>query len=192
MSRQSMIAPLGPRIEPPANLGWHWIRRLSALFSKKVLGRVAAKCMMCATPTAWLQSVQTQKNIMNNNNNATAVTEEEINSLLREATDAEQQAHSARVWASPEYVSSAQAAASAAWTAYRAASASAAATTTASSASSASATLATKFHRDNSVTLWNVYSQTWQRVRASRVSDEILSSLSAGERARIARMAARC
>jgi len=61
-------------------------------------------------------------------------------------------------------------------------------TATASSSSS----LATRYHRDNSVTVWSVFSQTWERIRASRVSDEILSSLSAGERARIARMAARC
>jgi hypothetical protein len=115
MSRQSMIAPLEPRIEPPANLGWHWIRRLSALFSKKVLGRVAAKCMMCATPTAWLQSVEPKNNM------------------------------------------------------YK-----------------------TKYHKDQSVTLWNVYTQTWQRVRASRISSEILASLSSAERTRIARMSARC
>ena len=50
----------------------------------------------------------------------------------------------------------------------------------------------TKFNRDNSVTLWNVYTQTWQRIRASRVSDEVLASLSSQERTRIARMAARC
>ena len=56
-----MIALLGPRIEPPANLGWHWIRKLSALFLKKVLGRVAAKCMMCVIPTAWLPVVNKKK-----------------------------------------------------------------------------------------------------------------------------------
>jgi hypothetical protein len=50
----------------------------------------------------------------------------------------------------------------------------------------------TKYNRDNTITVWNVYTQTWQRIRASRVSDEILASLSPAERARIARMAARC
>jgi hypothetical protein len=49
----------------------------------------------------------------------------------------------------------------------------------------------TKYHKDQSVTLWNVYTQTWQRIRASRVSDEVLSSLSPEERKRIARMSAR-
>ena len=46
-----------------------------------------------------------------------------------------------------------------------------------------------KFHHDGSVTLWNVYQQRWQRIRASRISDEILASLSRGERSRVARMA---
>jgi hypothetical protein len=52
---------------------------------------------------------------------ATAVTEEQLDALLREATDADQQAADARLWASPEYVGVAQAAAEAAWAAYRAA-----------------------------------------------------------------------
>jgi len=63
---------------------------------------------------------------------------------------------------------------------------------TTASSSSASSALTTRYHRDNSVTVWNIFSQTWQRIRASRVSDEILASLSAGERARIAKAAARC
>jgi hypothetical protein len=50
----------------------------------------------------------------------------------------------------------------------------------------------TKYHRDGSVTFWNIFTQTWQRRSASRISDEILSSLSSAERTRIARMAARC
>ena len=50
----------------------------------------------------------------------------------------------------------------------------------------------TKYNKDQSVTVWNVYTQTWQRVRASRVSNEVLATLSPAERVRIARMAARC
>ena len=47
----------------------------------------------------------------------------------------------------------------------------------------------TKYHRDGSVTLWDIYQQCWTRIRASRVPAEILSSLSPEERKRIARMA---
>ena len=47
----------------------------------------------------------------------------------------------------------------------------------------------TKYHRDGSVTLWNVYTQTWQRRSASRISDDVLSTLSPEERKRIAKMA---
>jgi len=50
----------------------------------------------------------------------------------------------------------------------------------------------TVYHRNNTITLWNVYTQTWQRIRASRVSDEVLATLAPEERKRIARMAARC
>ena len=46
----------------------------------------------------------------------------------------------------------------------------------------------TKYHRDGTVTLWDIYRQAWVRIRASRISDEILSSLSSHERTRIARM----
>jgi hypothetical protein len=66
------------------------------------------------------------------------------------------------------------------------------ATTTATASAASAATLTTRFHRDNSVTVWNVYTQSWQRVRASRIADEILASLSPRERARIAKAAARC
>jgi hypothetical protein len=57
--------------------------------------------------------------------------------------------------------------------------------------SSASSALTTRYHRDGSVTVWNVFAQKWQRVRASRISDEILTSLSPRERARIAKIASR-
>lgn len=39
------------------------------------------------------------------------------------------------------------------------------------------------FHRDGSVTLWDVYCQTWRRVRS--LSDAVSSSLSCDERDRI-------
>jgi hypothetical protein len=48
----------------------------------------------------------------------------------------------------------------------------------------------TTFNRDGSVTLWNVYTQAWMRVRAGRISDEVLASLPTRERARIVRMQA--
>jgi hypothetical protein len=46
------------------------------------------------------------------------IKEEEINSLLREATDADQQVSDARLWASVGYVAEKQAAADAAWARY--------------------------------------------------------------------------
>lgn len=48
-------------------------------------------------------------------------TEEQIDALLRTATDADAAVSDARLWASPEYVSDAAAAAEAAWAAYKAA-----------------------------------------------------------------------
>lgn len=42
------------------------------------------------------------------------------------------------------------------------------------------------FHRDGSVTLWNVFTQTWQRF-VNMPADSILATLTAKERARIAR-----
>lgn len=50
---------------------------------------------------------------------------------------------------------------------------------------------ATTFHRDGSVTVWNVYTQGWQRRPASSVSDEVLASLPANERTRVVRMGAK-
>jgi hypothetical protein len=43
----------------------------------------------------------------------------------------------------------------------------------------------TTFHRNGEVTIWNVYTQTWQRSR--RISDDVLASLDASERARVLR-----
>lgn len=47
----------------------------------------------------------------------------------------------------------------------------------------------TTYHRDGSVTLWDVYQQQW--VRSSAFSDEVYASLGAGERARVLRHTAR-
>jgi hypothetical protein len=44
---------------------------------------------------------------------------------------------------------------------------------------------ATKYHRDHTVTVWNVYTQQWERT--SRPSDRVLASLSDQERQRIQR-----
>ena len=50
--------------------------------------------------------------------------------------------------------------------------------------------LNTKFHRDGSVTIWNVYRQQWVRTSASAVTAETLATLTDAERNRIRRMAA--
>jgi hypothetical protein len=49
---------------------------------------------------------------------------------------------------------------------------------------------ATKFHRDGTVTIWNVYRQGWVRYAAAEVPDRIQATLDDAQRARIARMAA--
>ncbi|HRZ55995.1 MAG TPA: hypothetical protein P5525_11125 [Candidatus Paceibacterota bacterium] len=49
----------------------------------------------------------------------------------------------------------------------------------------------TTYHRDGTVTVWDVYSQTWRRIAADQVSDQILASLNETERRRIAKMAER-
>ena len=46
------------------------------------------------------------------------------------------------------------------------------------------------YHRDGTVTLWDCYRQRWTRPAAGEVSDQVLATLSAVERKRIARMAA--
>lgn len=48
---------------------------------------------------------------------------------------------------------------------------------------------ATKYHRDATVTVWDVYRQGW--VRTSAPSDRVLASLTEAERARIARHVAK-
>lgn len=49
----------------------------------------------------------------------------------------------------------------------------------------------TKYHRDGTVTYWDVYTQGWTRQAATDISDEILATLNDKERARILRVAAR-
>jgi hypothetical protein len=44
---------------------------------------------------------------------------------------------------------------------------------------------ATTYHRDNTVTIWDVYQQAW--VRLWQVSDQILASLGDAERERVKR-----
>jgi late competence protein required for DNA uptake (superfamily II DNA/RNA helicase) len=52
-------------------------------------------------------------------------------------------------------------------------------------------TYRTTYHRDGTITVWDVYLQAWRRLAATDVGDEILASLPASERARIARHADR-
>lgn len=47
----------------------------------------------------------------------------------------------------------------------------------------------TTYHRDGTVTVWDVYTQQW--LRTSRPSDQILASLPAEERERVRRHVAR-
>lgn len=49
----------------------------------------------------------------------------------------------------------------------------------------------TTYHRDGTVTVWDVYRQGWRRLRADRISDSLLATLTERERARIERMAAK-
>ena len=54
----------------------------------------------------------------------------------------------------------------------------------------------TKFHRDGTVTVWNVYNQQWERIEAQTLVDQckepfgnlILPTLPQQDRARIERM----
>lgn len=51
----------------------------------------------------------------------------------------------------------------------------------------------TTFHRDATITVWDVYQQQWRRMSAVKLygEDAIMASLSQKERARIERMAAK-
>ena len=52
-------------------------------------------------------------------------------------------------------------------------------------------TYKTKFHRDGTITLWNIFAQAWQRLQADLIADSVLATLSDSERARIAKIASR-
>lgn len=47
---------------------------------------------------------------------------------------------------------------------------------------------ANTYHRDGTVSYWDVYRQLWVREPAAAISDEVLASMSDTERARIERM----
>jgi hypothetical protein len=47
------------------------------------------------------------------------------------------------------------------------------------------------YHRDGTVTLWDVYCQRWRRLPAANVTDQILATLSDRDRQLIKRMAVR-
>jgi len=49
----------------------------------------------------------------------------------------------------------------------------------------------TKFHRDGTITIWNVYAQAWQRNQADLIADSVLATLNDSERAKIAKIAAK-
>ena len=49
----------------------------------------------------------------------------------------------------------------------------------------------TKFHRDATVTFWNVFEQGWKRLPAARISDADLSTMSKTDRARVLGIAAK-
>jgi len=46
----------------------------------------------------------------------------------------------------------------------------------------------TTFHRDGTITFWDIFQQTWRRLAAADISDHILASMPARERKRIDRM----
>lgn len=47
----------------------------------------------------------------------------------------------------------------------------------------------TTYHKDGTVSYWDVFSQSWERSDAAEISDRILASMSQPERDRIAKMA---
>jgi hypothetical protein len=52
-------------------------------------------------------------------------------------------------------------------------------------------TYKTTFHRDGTVTFWNVYEQQWNRTEASQISDQNLASMSEADRNRVIKMASK-
>jgi len=49
----------------------------------------------------------------------------------------------------------------------------------------------TTYHRDGTVTYWDVYRQAWVRIDADLMSDEAIASLTAAERDKVARLVTR-
>jgi len=49
----------------------------------------------------------------------------------------------------------------------------------------------TTYHRNGTVTVWNIFKQGWERLAARDVCPEILATLTQSERDRIAKMAAK-
>lgn len=47
------------------------------------------------------------------------------------------------------------------------------------------------FHRDNSVTFWDVYQQQWVRYAAVSIPDRLLATLPSNERDRVLRLVAK-
>ena len=47
------------------------------------------------------------------------------------------------------------------------------------------------YHRDGTVTYWDVYRQAWARIDADLMSDEAIASLTAAERDKVARLVTR-
>ena len=50
---------------------------------------------------------------------------------------------------------------------------------------------ANTYHRDGTVSYWDVYRQTWDRWPAAAIDDDVLATMTDTERKRIARMASR-
>lgn len=48
----------------------------------------------------------------------------------------------------------------------------------------------TTWHRDGSLTYWDVHEQAWRRQNAAAISDGTLATMSQADRARVARIAA--
>ena len=49
----------------------------------------------------------------------------------------------------------------------------------------------TRYHRNGTVTLWNILTQSWETYAADRVPASVLATLSEGERERIAKLASK-
>jgi hypothetical protein len=43
----------------------------------------------------------------------------------------------------------------------------------------------TKFHKDGTITIWNIYLQQWERRQADQIPDDVLASVGNIERERI-------